>query len=62
MFRLPQSIPYALLAVNLTAVALVLQLDILRSDFAQAKLVAWLIAGGVWWLAYARRKKYFTLF
>lgn len=62
MIKLPQSIIYAMVAVNISGFAILLQLDMLNFNSPVAKLMAWALTIGAWALAYANRKKYVTLF
>jgi len=62
MFKLPQSIIYAMIAFNITAFTLILQMDMLVFNMLWAKLVAWALTIGAWTLVYTQRKKYFLLF
>lgn len=62
MFRIPQSILFAMIAFNFTAFAVLLQMDMFHMDSLLVKLVAWVLAIGAWALTYQRRKKVFTLF
>ena len=62
MLKLPQSIIYAIVAVNISGFAILLQLDMLNFNSLWEKLMAWALTTGVWVLAYVNRKKYVTLF
>ena len=62
MFKLPQSIIFAIIAFNLTAFTIPLQLDMLIFKALWLKLLAWTLTLGGWWLTYKRRNKYFVLF
>ena len=62
MLKLPQSIIYAMIAVNITAFTLLLQLDVLVFNAPMAKLIAWASTIGAWTLTYKKRKKFFILF
>ena len=62
MLKLPQSIIYAMIGVNITAFTLLLQFDMLVFNSPIAKLVAWILTVGIWTLAYKKRKKFFILF
>jgi hypothetical protein len=62
MFKLPQSIVFAILAFNLTLFTIMLQMDLLIFNSLVEKVIAWLVALALWVLTYMRRKKYFTLF
>lgn len=62
MLKLPQSIIYAIVAFNLTAFTIPLQLDMLIYKSLILKVIAWMLTAGAWTLAYRKRKKYFILF
>lgn len=62
MLKLPQSIIFAMIAVNITAFTVLLQLDMLIFHALAAKILAWIFTIGAWALAYRRRKKYFVFF
>ena len=62
MLKLPQSIIYAVIALNLTAFTLLLQLDMLVFNALAAKIIAWIFTIGAWTLTYKKRKKFFILF
>jgi hypothetical protein len=62
MFKLPQSIVFAILAFNLTLFTIMLQMDLLIFNSPIAKVIAWLATIALWSLTYIRRKKYFKLF
>lgn len=62
MFRLPLSVIYAMLAFNITAFAVLLQIDMLIFHAVIAKFITWTIAVGTWSMAYANRNRFVTLF
>jgi hypothetical protein len=62
MFKLPQSIVFAIIAFNLTAFAVLLQLDFLFIHSAIAKIVTWALTAWLWRVTWKRRKKFFVLF
>jgi hypothetical protein len=62
MLKLPQSIIYAVIGVNLTGFAILLQLDLLVINSPILKLVSWLLTIAAWVFTYKKRNKYFTLF
>lgn len=62
MLKLPQSIIYGVIGINITGFAVLLQLDMLTIRSIEAKIVAWTLTIGIWALAYMKRKKYYTLF
>jgi len=61
MLRLPQSILFAIIALNITGFAVLLQLDYLFFNSPIQKFIAWVFAVAFWFLTYQRRHKYFTL-
>lgn len=62
MLKVPQSIIYAMIGVNITGFTLMLQLDMFFFHAPMEKLGAWLLTIGIWTLAYKKRKKFFILF
>lgn len=62
MLKLPQSIIFAIVAFNITAFTIPLQLDMLIFTAPIIKIIAWALTIGAWTLTYRRRKKYFILF
>ena len=62
MLKLPQSVIYAMIAVNITAFTLLLQLDLLSFNSPIAKFIAWALTIGTWTLTYKKRKKFFIFF
>ena len=62
MLKLPQSIIYAMVAVNITAFTLLLQLDMFFFNAFIAKLIAWILTIAAWTLVYKKRKKFFIFF
>lgn len=62
MLKLPQSIIYAVIGVNLTGFAILLQLNLLVINSPILKLVSWLLTIAAWVFTYKKRNKYFTLF
>jgi hypothetical protein len=62
MLKLPQSIIYAMVGVNITAFTLLLQLDMLIFNAPVIKFIAWVLTIGIWTLTYKKRNKYFILF
>ena len=51
-----------MIAVNITAFTVLIQLDMLIFNAPIAKLIAWALTIGSWTLAYKKRKKFFILF
>ena len=62
MLKLPLSIIYAIIAFNITAFCVLLQLDILIFHAFMLKLLAWTVAVGMWSSAYLNRDRFVTLF
>jgi hypothetical protein len=62
VLKLPQSIIYAMIAVNITAFTLLLQLDMFFFNSPIEKFIAWILTIGAWTLTYKKRKKFFILF
>jgi hypothetical protein len=62
MLRLPVSIIYAMIAFNITAFTVILQLDMLIFNSIIIKIVAWALTIGAWVFAYSKRNKFITLF
>jgi hypothetical protein len=62
MIRLPISIIYAMIAFNITAFTVILQLDILIFTSIIAKVISWTLTVGAWTLVYLKRNQFITLF
>jgi hypothetical protein len=62
MIRLPLSIILAMIAFNITAFTLFLQLDMLIFNSIIAKIIAWALTIGAWSMVYIKRNKIVTLF
>ncbi len=61
MIKIPLFVIFAIIAFNITAFTVVLQMDLLEFHSSIAKLVAWILAAGAWGLAYANRHKSYIL-
>ncbi len=61
MFKLPLVIVYMIIAFNLTAFTLFLQLDMLIFNALVYKIIAWFLTIGAWALAYKNRNKFVTI-
>ncbi|MDE2259006.1 MAG: hypothetical protein KGK17_01590 [Betaproteobacteria bacterium] len=48
---------FAIIAVNITMLAIVLQLDLLIFQSSLVKIIAWALAAGSWHMAYKFRNK-----
>lgn len=62
MLKLPQSMIYAVIAVNISGFTFLLQMDLLTINSLTAKIIAWTLTIAAWALTYINRKKTFTLF
>ena len=62
MLRLPLLVIYSMIAFNITAFTVCLQLDMLIFNSLTAKVIAWLFTIGAWSLAYIKRNKFVSLF
>jgi hypothetical protein len=62
MFKLPMVIIYMIIAFNITAFTVVLQLDMLIVNSVLAKVIAWILTAGSWVLAYINRDKFVKIF
>lgn len=62
MLRLPALIIFAMIAFNLTAFTLFLQMDMLIFNSIIIKIIAWVLTIGAWALTYIKRNKFVTLF
>ncbi len=58
MFKLPLVIVYMIIAFNLTAFTVFLQLDMLVFNALIYKIIAWAFTIGAWVLAYMNRNKF----
>jgi hypothetical protein len=62
MLKLPLSIIYAMIAFNITAFTVLLQMDVLIFHSIIVKIIAWALTIGTWAMVYINRKKFITLF
>lgn len=62
MLKIPQSIIFAVIALNISGFVLLLQLDLLTIKSPVVKVISWTLALAFWVLTFLKRKKYFTLF
>lgn len=58
MFKLPMVIVYMIIALNITAFTIFLQLDFLIFNSVLVKVIAWILTIGSWALAYINRDKF----
>ena len=61
MFKLPLVIIYMIIAFNLTAFTVFLQLDMLIFTALIYKIIAWTLTIGAWFLAYKNRNKFWRI-
>jgi hypothetical protein len=57
MFKVPAVIFYMIIAFNITAFSVVLQMDVLIFNSFTAKVISWTLTIGAWYLAYVKRNK-----
>ncbi len=62
MFRLPLFIVYAMIAFNITAFTVILQLNMLIFTSLYIKIICWTLTIGAWLVTYINRNKFVTLF
>jgi hypothetical protein len=62
MLRLPLSVLIAMIAFNITAFTVFLQLDMLIFKSLILKIIFWILTIGAWALVYLKRNKFVTLF
>jgi len=62
MFKLPAVIIYMIIAFNITAFTVILQLDMLIFKSLTVKIIAWALTIGAWYLAYLKRDTVWELF
>ena len=60
MFKFPLLIVYAVIAFNVSAFAILLQMDMLTFQSTIAKLAAWAFTAGAWGITYLNRNKFYT--
>jgi hypothetical protein len=61
MIKFPWIVIYSIIAFNITAFTVVLQLDWLIFHSVIAKIIAWVLTLAAWRLAYIKRHKYFII-
>ncbi|MBI3480929.1 MAG: hypothetical protein HY016_11340 [Nitrosomonadales bacterium] len=61
MIKFPWLVIYSIIAFNITAFTVVLQLDWLNFNFIIAKIIAWIFTLAAWRLAYIKRHEYFII-
>jgi hypothetical protein len=62
ILKFPLLVVYMIVAFNITAFTVLLQLDVLVFNSLWEKLIAWALTIGAWVLAYLNRDKYITVF
>jgi hypothetical protein len=62
MIKLPLSVFIAMIAFNITAFTIFLQLDMLIFNSIIVKIIAWTLTIGAWTMVYLKRNKIVTLF
>jgi hypothetical protein len=62
MFKLPLVIIYMIIAFNITAFTVIMQIDWLIFNSVFAKVIAWTFTVGAWILAYINRDKFVKIF
>lgn len=62
MFKLPMVIVYMMIAFNITAFTVLLQIDWLIFHSIFAKIAAWLCTIGAWWFSYIKRDQFVKIF
>ncbi len=62
MFKFPMVIVYMIIAFNLTAFTLLLQLDFLIFNAIIYKVIAWIVTLAAWRLAYVKRDQFVRIF
>ena len=62
MLRLPLSVIIAMIAFNITAFTVLLQLDMSIFKSIIVKVIFWILTIGAWALVYVKRNKFVTLF
>ena len=61
LIRIPLFVIYAIVALNITAFAILLQLDWLIFNSMAAKFAAWVTSAAAWEIAYLKRYKLYLL-
>ncbi len=61
MFKFPLVVIYMIIAFNITAFTVVMQLDWLIINSVIAKIIAWVFSVGAWTLAYINRDKFIAI-
>lgn len=62
MIKISQFIIIALIALNVTALTIFIQMDWFNFGTTTVKVIAWLVTIALWRIAYMRRDKFITLF
>lgn len=61
MFKVPQVVVFAIIALNITMFTIMLQFDLLVIHSLIAKIMCWAVTAAWWYATYANRKKFFTI-
>lgn len=62
MFKLPAVVVYMIIAFNITAFTVILQMDMLIFKSVTLKVICWALTIGAWYLSYLKRDKVWTMF
>ena len=62
MFKLPLFVVYAMIAFNITAFTVLLQMNMLIFNSIYIKIICWILTLGAWALTYVKRNKFIILF
>lgn len=61
MFKFPQIVVYAIIALNLSVFTGFLQADLLIIQSPTAKVISWILTIAAWTLTYVNRHKFYTI-
>jgi hypothetical protein len=61
MIKIPLFVVYAIVALNITAFTILLQMDWLIINSFAAKITAWAASIGAWHISYLKRNKIYFL-
>jgi hypothetical protein len=62
MFKLPLFVVYSMIAFNITAFTIILQMNMLIFNALYIKIIFWILTIGAWLVTYINRNKFITLF
>lgn len=57
LFPFPFFVLTSMIAFNFTALAVLLQIDLLEPSEISTKVIGWLVAAGTWYLVYVYRNR-----